>query len=171
MISKAVTHGILSYEQLRHAFSAERRSTDILSTDFDSSIEGSVGGDSSLWKVVTESGDKSTQFSSSLSDDNEEHVADAGDESIQVVNAESTDSGTEGDNEEPKPRYELKSRSRKQCKPPAKRSRYGDTSDEDDASLLGGGSLLSKRSRGHDRAGRSRGHGNRGHGGRGRGGG
>ena len=85
-----------------------------------------MGGDSSLWEssdhddiTGDESGDESTQFSGSLSDNNEEHVTDAGDGLMQVVNTESTDSCTEGDNEEPEPRYELRSWSKKQCKPHA----------------------------------------------------
>ena len=50
MISDPVMQGILSDEQLRDAFSVEHR-IDILSTDFDSSTEGSMSGDSG--KVVT----------------------------------------------------------------------------------------------------------------------
>jgi hypothetical protein len=37
LISNAVTHGSITEEQLDEAFSADRKSVDILSTDFDSS--------------------------------------------------------------------------------------------------------------------------------------
>ena len=57
----------------RHRFSAEQRSIDILSTDFDSSTEGSVGDMSRLWESSDkddvsgdESSDNSTQYSGSL---------------------------------------------------------------------------------------------------------
>ena len=94
---------------MAETFSAQRRSIDVLSTDFDSSTEGSVGGESSFWEssdrddiTGDESGDESTQFSGSISDMNE-----SADEHVQAVSAKSTDSGTEGDSEETKPRYEL----------------------------------------------------------------
>ena len=126
LITTPVTCGILSDEQLCKAFSAERRSIDILSTDFDSSTEGSVGGDSSLWDssdcddiTGDESDDDSTQFCGSLSEYNGERAAD-GDDSMQAVSTESTDSGTEGDDEGPSSWYKLRSRSKKQCKPPVK---------------------------------------------------
>ena len=48
LISNAVTRGSVTEEQLDEAFSADRRSVDVLSTDFDSSTEGSMGGDPSL---------------------------------------------------------------------------------------------------------------------------
>lgn len=48
LICNAVTHGSVTEEQVDKAFSTDRRSVDILSTDFDSSTEGSIG-DSSLW--------------------------------------------------------------------------------------------------------------------------
>ena len=83
LISNAVTRGSLTEEQLDEAFSADRRSVDLLSTDFDSSTEGSVGGDSSLWEssdhddiIGDESDDKSTQFSGSFSDCYKEQVND-----------------------------------------------------------------------------------------------
>ena len=115
LISNPITHGNLSEKDLAEAFSAERRSIDILSTDFDSSTEGIVGGESSLWEssdrgdiTGDESGEESTQFSGSISD--HQNLADTSDEHLQSVIMESTDSGTEGDSEEPKPRYKLRPR-------------------------------------------------------------
>ena len=49
LISNPITSGSLTEEELADAFSAER-SFDILSTDCDSSTEGSVGGESSFWE-------------------------------------------------------------------------------------------------------------------------
>jgi len=193
LIATPVTCGILSDEQLCKAFSAERRSIDILSTDFDSSTEGSVGGDSSLWDssdrddidiTGDESDDNSTQFCGSLSEYNGERAAD-GDDPMQAVSTESTDSGTEGDDERPSSWYKLRSRSKKQCKPPVKCAQYNDPSDEDDKMMPSEGSLPSQppvkcgrgqgsRGRGGGRAGcgsqgRGRGYEGRGHGVRGRG--
>ena len=42
LIANAVTHGSVTEEQVGEAFSADRRSVDVLSTDFDSSTEGSI---------------------------------------------------------------------------------------------------------------------------------
>ena len=143
---------------------------------WDSSDRDDITGD--------ESDDSSTQFSGSLSEYNGEQAAD-GDDPLQAVSTESTDSGTEGDDEGPSSRYKLRSRSKKQCKPPVKRARYNDSSDEDDKAMPGEGSLPSQppvkrgrgqgsRGRGGGRAGRGsqghgRGYGGRGHGVRGRG--
>ena len=148
--------------------------------DFDFSAEGSVGGESSLWEssdrddiTGDESGDDSTQFSGSISDDN--GCGDTGDEHLKTISTESTGSGTEGDNEEAIPRYELRLQKKKQCRSPAKCSRYGDTSDENDKVFAREGSLSSQHSSGY--VGRGRGGGRRGCGrggggrGRGRGGG
>ena len=62
-------HGTLSEKDLAEAFFAEVRSIDVFSTDYDSSAEGSVGGESSLLESsdrddVTgdESDDDSTRF-------------------------------------------------------------------------------------------------------------
>lgn len=147
LTSTLVMHGTLSEKELAEAFSAERRTVDILSTEFDSSMEGSIGGKSSLWESsewddVTgdESADDSTQFSGSISDN-----GFASDESLQAISIESTDFGIEGDNEEPVPWYAVRPRKKTQCKPPAKCTRYGDTSDEDEA-LASGGSLPSQHS-------------------------
>ena len=155
LMSNAVTRGSLTEEQLDKAFSADRRSVDILSTDFDSSTEGSVGGDSSLWESSNhdditgdESDDKSTQFSGSFLDCYEEQVNDF-DEPIQAVSTKSSDSGTEGDDEGPAPRYELRSRTIKQCKPSVKHARRDDTSDEDDSVMHGEESQQSGRGCGH----------------------
>ena len=171
LISNPVTHGTLSEKELAEAFSAERRSVDILSTDFDSSTEGSIGGESSLWESsdrdeVTgdESADDSTQFSGSISDNGFTYASEA-------ISIESTGSSTEGDNEEPVPRYALRPRKKKHCKPLAKRTRNGDTTSDEDEALSGGGSLPSQHSSGyvgHGRGGGSRGRG-RGGGSRGRG--
>jgi len=191
LITTPVNCGILSDERLCKAFSAECRSIDILSTDIDSSMEGSVGGDSSLWDssdgddiTGDESDDNSTQFSGSLSEYNGEQAAD-GDDPMQAVSTEPTDSGTEGNDEGPSSRYKLRSRSKKQCKPPVKRARYNDYSDEDDKAMPGEESLPGQppvkrdrgqgsRGRGGRRAGRGSqgrgcGYGGRGHGVRGRG--
>lgn len=180
LISNAVTHGSITEEQLDEAFSADRKSVDILSTDFDSSTEGSLAGDSSLWEssdrddiTGDESDDKSTQFSGSFSDCYGEHVTDFG-EPIQVISTESSDSGTEGDDEGPAPRYELRSRTKKQCKPSAKRARR-DTSDEDNVTSDRGSRPSTRGQRSRGRGGRRAGRGGRGRGGgvcgtRGRGG-
>ena len=100
---------------LAETFSAERRNIDVLSTDLDSSAEGSVGGESSLWESSDrndvpgdESGDNSTQLSGSISDNN--GFGDTGDEHLQAISTQLTDSGIEGDNEEPIPGYELRPR-------------------------------------------------------------
>ena len=144
LISNPITSGSLTEGELADAFSAERTSVDILSTDCDSSIEGSVGGESSFWEssdrddiTGDESGDDTTQFSGSLSDNGEILAADTSDEHLQAITTESTDSGTEGDSEQPVPRYELRSRKKKLCRPPAERSRYDDSSDEEDTPLAG----------------------------------
>ena len=174
LISNAVTHGSVTEEQLDEAFSADRRSVDVLSTDFDSSTEGSIGGDSSLWEssdrddiTGDESDEKSTQFSGSFSSDCYGEQAPDFDGQLQAISTETSDSGTEGDDEGPTPRYELRSRTKKQCKPSAKRARRDDTSDEE-GSMPGGGSRQSKHGRGQ--ASRGRGGGRAGRGGRGRGG-
>ena len=90
LISNPVMHGTLSEKELAEAFSAERRTVDIPSTEFDSSMEGSIGGESSLWESsewddVTgdESADDLTQFSGSISDNEF-----ACDESLQGISIE-----------------------------------------------------------------------------------
>ena len=118
LISNPVMHGTLSEKELAKAFSAERRTVNILSTEFDSSMEGNIGGESSLWESsewdVTgdESADDSTQFSGSILGD-----GFAFDESLQAISIESTDSGIEGNNEEPVHRYAVRPRKKTQCKP------------------------------------------------------
>ena len=110
------------------AFFADCRSVDILSTDFDSSTEGSIG-DSSLWEssdrndiTGDESDDNSTLFSGSFSSNcYGEHATDFNGP-LRAIGTESSDSGTERDNEGPAPRYELRSRTKKQCKPSMKRA-------------------------------------------------
>ena len=159
-ISNPVMHGTLSEKELAKAFSAERRTVNILSTEFDSSMEGNIGGESSLWESsewdVTgdESADDSTQFSGSILGD-----GFAFDQSLQAISIESTDSGIEGNNEEPVHRYAVRPRKKTQCKPPPKCTCYGDTSGEDEA-LASGGSLPSQHSGGY--VGRGRGGGSRG---------
>ena len=173
LIANAVTHGSVTEEQVGEAFSADRRSVDVLSTDFDSSTEGSIA-DSSLWEssdrddiTGDESDENSTLFSGSFSSDGHGEQTTDFDGPLQVTGTESSDSGTEGDDEGPTPRYELRSRTRTQCKPPAKRARRDDTDDDD--STPGGGSQPSKHDRGQASRGRGRGGGRAGRGGRGRG--
>ena len=122
-INHPVTHGSLLDEEIVNTFSAERRSVDVLSSDLDSSTEGSVGGDSSFWEssdrdniTVDESEDNSTEFSGSS-------------ETNDIISLRSSDS-PDGEKQQPVHRYQL--RSRKKCKPPAKRTRYASSSDEDE---------------------------------------
>ena len=61
---------------------------------------------------------------------------------LQAISTETSDSGTEGDDEGPTPCYELRSRTIKQCKQSAKRARRDDTSDEEGS--VPGGSRQSK---------------------------
>ena len=74
-MARTVTDGLLYEKELAEALSAERRSVDLLSTDFDSSADGSTCGESSLWEssdrddiITDEESDHSMQFSGSMSD-------------------------------------------------------------------------------------------------------
>ena len=60
---------------------------------------------------------------------------DTRDEHLQVISTESTYSCTGGDNEEPAPWCELRPQKENQCRPPAKHSHCGHTSDEDNKAL------------------------------------
>ena len=115
-----------------------------------------------------ESDENSTLFSGSFSSDGHGEQATDFDGPLQTIGTEPSDSGTEGDDEGPTPRYELRPRTKTQCKPPTKRARRDDTGDEDD-STPGGGSQLSKHGRGQVSRGRGRGGGRAGRGGQGRG--
>ena len=175
-ISNPVTDGLLYEKELAEALSAERRSVDPLSTDFDSSADGSTGGESSLWEssdrddiITDEESDHSTQFSGSMSDYNgaittetREHMEESVIETTSIIE---TDSGTEGDDEQPAPRYELRPRTKKQCRPSCMHSGANTSDDEDDTSAAGRSGLSQPTFRRGGRGGGGRGRGGRGGGG------
>lgn len=66
-----ITCGTLTDQQIATTFSAERWSVDVISTDFDSSVEGSTCSASSLWESSDHgdiTGDNSTEFSGTVSE-------------------------------------------------------------------------------------------------------
>ncbi len=137
-ISNPVTQGSLTDRQIAEAYSAERRSADVISNDFDSSVEGSTCSASSLWEssdhgdITGDESDGSTEVSGPVSEYESVSEPESGPENRRIeVPSTEDDLGAEGDDELSAPRYNLRPRKRKQGGPPSKRVHYQESSDDE----------------------------------------